>query len=93
MLGLAIFIIAPAHPHATLVAVYPALFYKPPEPGVSYIAFLSTIQYRYNTFKYWDNTILYQYNTISMKIVYNTLSWHTKNIYIPTYSFNDKYYV
>ena len=26
MLGLAIFIIAPAHPHATLVAVYTALF-------------------------------------------------------------------
>ena len=39
--------------------------------GLSYIAFLSTIQYQYNTFKYWDNTIQYntlQYNTIQYNI-------------------------
>merc|ERR1711942_60671 len=41
-------------------------------PGLSYIAFLSTIQYQYNTLKYWDNTIQYQYNTILIRIIYNT---------------------
>ena len=55
--------------------------------GLSYIAFLSTIQYQYNTLKYWDNTIQYQYNTISTKIVYNTFSSNTiqYNIFIITY--------
>ena len=65
---------------------------QPSQPGLSYIAFLSTIQYQYNTSKYWDNTIQYQYNTISIKIVYNTLSSHTiyHNMYIILYCFNAK---
>ena len=62
------------------------------QPGLSYTAFLSNIQYQYNISKYWDNTIQYQYNTISIKIIYNILLLHTihYNIYITLYSFYNK---